>query len=302
MGNSKKVSVMNNLLLLSLFATLLISPSLASTQNDNARAAFERKDAAALTAMAEAGDPIAQTLLGSMYRSGEGVTKDPVIAISWLRKAADQGVPNAQVALGNHYEKGIGTAQDYLAAVSWYRKAADQGVPIAQTSLGIMYAKGAGVEQNYDIAISWFRKAADQGYAPAQRALRMAEAEATKKIMNDPAFLAQYEQEFGDASFTYKGYKVTARKGVMPIVNSCLDLIIKSYNLSYKNKYGQLVNSKKLHSIHVAQQSQKSFRNGDPFKTQPYSITYTLNGENEVDLVYCESKNGIAFGLENSIS
>lgn len=273
--------------IVALLATFLVAPSATFAQNDNARAAFERKDVAALTAMAEAGDPIAQTLLGGMYRSGNSVVKDYAIAISWLSKAAEQGVPNAQVALGHHYEKGLGTAQDYSAAVNWYRKAADQGVPMAQTQLGIMYAKGAGVKQDYAMAISWFRKAVDNGYAPAQKALRMAEAEAAKKMMESPEFLAQYDREFGDASFVYKGHKVTARKGVMPIVNSCLDLIIKSFNS----------NNRKLYSIHVAQESQQSFRKGDPFRVQPYSITYSSNGRNEADLIYCESRNGVALEL-----
>lgn len=272
---------------LALLAIFLLAPSVAPAQSDNARAAFERKDVVALTAMAEGGDPVAQTLLGGMYSRGDGVAQDYAIAISWFTKAAEQGIPNAQVALGYHYDKGIGTAQNHLAAVSWYRKAADQGVPLAQTSLGVMYAKGTGVKQDYDIAISWFRKAADQGYAPAQKALRMAEAEAAKKMMEDPAFLAEYDREFGDASFDYKGYKVIARKGVMPIVNSCLDLIIRSYNSNYR----------KLYSIQVVQQSQKSYKKGDPFRVQPYAIRYSSNGQNDSDVIYCESNNGIALRL-----
>ena len=274
-------------IIVALLATFLVAPSATLAQNDIARAAFERKDLAALTEMAEAGDPVAQTLLGSMYRSGNGVVKDYAIAIGWLSKAAEQGVPNAQFALGFHYENGLGTAQDYSAAVNWYRKAADQGAPLAQHQLGIMYAKGTGVKQDYDIAISWFRKAAEQGYAPAQNGLRMAEAEAAKRMMEDPAFLAEYDKEFGDASFNYKGYKVTARKGVMPIVNSCLDLIIKNYNSNYI----------KLYSIQVVQQSQKSYKKGDPFRVQPYAITYSANGRNDADVIYCESNSGIALRL-----
>lgn len=270
-----------------LLVSFLFAPAATLAQSDIARAAFERKDVAALTEMAEAGDPVAQTLLGSMYRSGNGVVKDYAIAISWLSKAAEQGIPNAQFALGFHYEKGLGTAQDYSAAVNWYRKAADQGAPIAQTQLGIMYAKGAGVKQDYAMAISWFRKAVDNGYAPAQKALRMAEAEAAKQMMESPEFLAQYDSQFGDASFVYKGYKITARKGVMPIVNSCLDLIIRSYNS----------NNRKLYSIDVAQGAQKSFRKGNPFRVQPYAITYSSNGRNEADVIYCESKNGVALEL-----
>mgnify|MGYP000026153615 CR=1 FL=1 len=288
-------------LLLGLLTLFLTQPSLASAQSDNAKAAFERKDVTALKAMAEAGDPIAQTLLGSMYNSGEGVVQDNAIANSWFRKAADQGKLSAQFLLGRNYEKGIGTAQDYLAAAYWYRKAAYEGYADAQINLGFMYYYGRGVTQYYSAAADWFRKAADQGYAPAQKALRGAEAEAAEQMMKDPAFLAQYDRINGDASFFHKGYKISARKGVMPIVNSCLDLIIKRYNLSYTNKYGKLIQYKKLYNIDVLQQSQKSLRNGANFKTQPYSITFISNGKYESDLIYCESKNGVALGIEDEI-
>ena len=169
---------MKNALLLGLLALLLVPPSLASAQSDDAEAAYERKDAAVLTRMAEAGDPVAQTRLGTMYAEGAGVKQDHAIANSWFRKAADQGKLSAQFLLGRNYEKGIGTAQDYLAAAYWYRKAADEGYADAQINLGFMYYYGRGVTQYYSAAADWFRKAADQGYAPAQKALRMAEAEA----------------------------------------------------------------------------------------------------------------------------
>lgn len=69
----------------------LVPPSIASAQSDDAEAAFERKDAAALTRMANAGDPLAQYNLGLMYANGTGVTQDYVQAHKWYNLSAASG-------------------------------------------------------------------------------------------------------------------------------------------------------------------------------------------------------------------
>jgi TPR repeat protein len=91
---------MKNPLFLGFLALFLVPPSLASAQSDNADAAYDRKDAAALTRMAEAGDPVAQYNLGFMLEKGVGVKQDYPAAFNWFRKAADQGYADAQVSLG----------------------------------------------------------------------------------------------------------------------------------------------------------------------------------------------------------
>jgi TPR repeat protein len=45
---------------------------------------------------AEQGDAKAQCSLGLIYCNGEGVTKDYIEALKWLRKAADQGDAKAE--------------------------------------------------------------------------------------------------------------------------------------------------------------------------------------------------------------
>ena len=54
-------------------------------------------------ALAEKGEPLAQTFLGSMYNAGQGVEKNEDLAMSWFRKAAEQGEPSAQRNLGVYY-------------------------------------------------------------------------------------------------------------------------------------------------------------------------------------------------------
>lgn len=116
-----------------------------------------------LTPIAEQGDPKAQSLVGMMYASGQGVPVDYALALSWFSKAAEQGNADAQANLGVMYEKGRGVKQDHVQAIAWYRKAADRGHDVAQYVLGSMYIAGTRVSQDYPQAADWYRKAAEQG-------------------------------------------------------------------------------------------------------------------------------------------
>jgi TPR repeat protein len=153
---------------------------------------------------AEAGDPVAQYSLGSMYSFGLGVQqsdtesskwqnkaalaglaiaqtslgvlylnieKDAAEAAKWFRKAAEQGEAIAQNNLGTAYSQGQGVAKDEAEAVKWYRKASDQGFAGAQNNLGIVYENGHGVAKDEAEAVRWYRKAADQGDVLAQNSL-----------------------------------------------------------------------------------------------------------------------------------
>lgn len=76
---------------------------------------------------AQNGDAKAQSLLGMLYESGEGVTKDIAKAVSLYQKAAEQGYAEAQYNLGRCYEKGLGVESDLVEAIKMYLKAAEQG-------------------------------------------------------------------------------------------------------------------------------------------------------------------------------
>ena len=77
---------------------------------------------------AKRGNARCQVILGSAYRNGTGVTRDPVEASRWYRKAAEQGSDVGQYELGLLYESGLGVPKDAIQAVGWFRKAADQGL------------------------------------------------------------------------------------------------------------------------------------------------------------------------------
>ncbi|TCP40914.1 tetratricopeptide repeat protein [Rhodovulum marinum] len=80
----------------------------------------------AWTPAAEAGDPVAQELLGLMYRRSKEYSE----AADWFRRAAKQGRTKAQIGLGWMYESGEGVPLDPARAHMWYDIAAEnrQGV------------------------------------------------------------------------------------------------------------------------------------------------------------------------------
>jgi uncharacterized protein len=117
---------------------------------------------AALLAKANAGDAVAEVLVGESYAAGKGVPADPKQAALWYKKAADQGNVSGELHLAVLYRDGAGKSfpRDVEQAASWYRKAADAGDPGAQGTLGILYAFGQGVPRNDVEAYFWLDLAA----------------------------------------------------------------------------------------------------------------------------------------------
>jgi TPR repeat protein len=93
-----------------------------------ASVAFARGDFVAaarlLPPLAERGNARAQTMLGFMYETGQGVPQDYDAASYWYRLAAEQGDTTAQYLLGLAYDKGHGVPLDELAAYKWLNLAA----------------------------------------------------------------------------------------------------------------------------------------------------------------------------------
>ena len=113
--------------------------------------------------LAGQGNAYAQTNLGFMYESGQGVPQDYAEAVKWYRMAAEQGNALGQTNLGVMHEKGKGVPKGYAEAVEWYRLAAEQGHASAQTNLGVMYDKGQGVLQDNVLAHMWYNLGAANG-------------------------------------------------------------------------------------------------------------------------------------------
>ena len=69
----------------------------------------------------------AQSYLGYLYATGQGVPKDEVEAAKWVRRAAEQNDAQAQCETGVNYTWGRGVAKDEVEAYKWTVLAADQG-------------------------------------------------------------------------------------------------------------------------------------------------------------------------------
>ncbi len=117
---------------------------------------------------AEQGHPLAQSKLGLLYASGDGLPQDDVEAVFWCLKAAEQGIADAQLGLGYMYQCGRGVPQAYVEASEWYLKAADQGSVEAMYCLGALHDE---IAHDYAEAATWYRPAAEKGHVGAQHRL-----------------------------------------------------------------------------------------------------------------------------------
>src|SRR5215831_5924971 len=129
---------------LSCFAlTMLIGASLSAADLESAKRAYEQKDYATalkeFTPLADQGKAEAQLYLGKMYMMGQGVLKDPDLAIKWLKASASQGNADAQFFLGSIY---LLPQTDVNEGVKWLRLSAEQGNKDAQWLLGKAYNAG----------------------------------------------------------------------------------------------------------------------------------------------------------------
>jgi len=76
-----------------------------------------------VTVLAENGQHYAEELLGLMYKSAQGVPKNPIKAVFWLNKAAEAKRPLAEHHLGVMYFMGEGVPVDHARALMWLRLA-----------------------------------------------------------------------------------------------------------------------------------------------------------------------------------
>ena len=108
--------------------------------------------------------PRGQYLTGFMYERGYGVPRNYATALQWYQRAADQNFVPAEIAVGRFYGRGIGIARDPAQRAVWMGRAADQGSPLAQHIVGNLYRHGDGVTQDMATAARWYQRAAAQGF------------------------------------------------------------------------------------------------------------------------------------------
>lgn len=119
---------------------------------------------------AQAGDALAQYLLGYMLEFGVGVAADLDGARSWLEQAAASGHPAGQLELG-YFLLRHGTAADKPRALELYRQASDQGFAKAKSHLGVELLDGPYNPPRWAQGIGLLKEAAAGGHAYAMEAL-----------------------------------------------------------------------------------------------------------------------------------
>jgi len=163
-----------NLAITSLALSMIVAVGPAFADLDSGIKAYKRREySKAMKEFKAAGDKVSCYNIGIMYYKGEGIPRNPKLAIPWFRKSAEKGHPSAQLILGTIYDKGADVPQDRREAVKWYRKAGEQGNVVAQYNLALMYTNGDGVEKDRKEAVFWLKKAADQGHKNAIKLLRV---------------------------------------------------------------------------------------------------------------------------------
>lgn len=140
---------------------------------------------ASISTAAKQGNAEAQFRLGVEFGRGKYYQD----MVDWLTKAATQGHVTAQTLLGTMYLSGEQIPKDYAKALMWLTKGAAQGNVEAEAELGYVYERGYGVQPNMEVAIELFKKAAAQGDSDSQKELRKIASERAKKRAAIPAAL-----------------------------------------------------------------------------------------------------------------
>jgi uncharacterized protein len=74
--------------------------------------------------LAQLDSDTAYAMLGLMYTTGHGVSRDDNVAMNWFIQAANRGAPEGPAGLGLMYEYGRGVSVNYVQAYKWYSIAA----------------------------------------------------------------------------------------------------------------------------------------------------------------------------------
>lgn len=117
------------------------------------------------------GDRTCEFWAGKMLMGDMNVPADKNQGVIYILKAAEAGMPAAENLMGNLYTTGDGVTKNLAQAAEWYKKAAYQGYVEGMWNYGNVLKNGTGLDQNYDEALFWMSEAAPLGYQRAFRKL-----------------------------------------------------------------------------------------------------------------------------------
>jgi TPR repeat protein len=142
--------------------------TLGMTADARQAAATARPYLPALKAAAEAGEPYAEYLWGTVLLRGIGVPKAAAEGGTWLRKAAAGNEPWALHNLGWMAENGDGAPRDLQEALRWYQKGAAAGNAHSLVSLAELRINGDPAVRQPAEGVQWLAKAAEKGLPEAE--------------------------------------------------------------------------------------------------------------------------------------
>ncbi len=129
--------------------------------------------------------------------AGANERKDFATAIGIWRPLAEQGNAEAETLLGAMYWSGEGVPRDHREAARLYLRAAQQGYARAQNDIGFMYGFGEGIPPPDGVqAYKWISLAIQRYTSKNQNRLDQAiKDRATLKARMSPAQLAEAERQ-----------------------------------------------------------------------------------------------------------
>jgi len=101
--------------------------------------------------------------LGTMYRDGEQLQKDPLQASRWLYLCTRQGVAACAYHVGVMLDDGEGIKADAAGALRFYSFGAEQGYAPALNRLALLYLFGKGTKADPAKAMDLLQQAAGKG-------------------------------------------------------------------------------------------------------------------------------------------
>ena len=120
-------------------------------------------------AMTDGKDAASLRELGTRYREGDGVEKDPAKAVGLLAEASELGDAQAASSVGYMLMVGEGVPADASAAKVHLMRAAEAGNTVAMCNLGVLLSGTVP-----DESIAWFGRAAEAGSLRALKNLAAA--------------------------------------------------------------------------------------------------------------------------------
>lgn len=187
------------------FYSVCISRNSLSVKQKNLALNLAKAAFPGVKKMAEAGDELAQYVLGKMYSRGEGAEKDIAEGVKWYMKSAAKGNPEAQCNIGYAYARGLGLEADDKKAVEWFMRSAKNGSPVCQYNLGVRYEDGLGITADMQEAFRFYKMAAAQGEYAAQ--YRLAREYESRPGAEDKAEAFRLYSASADTGYSLAQYK-----------------------------------------------------------------------------------------------